>query len=178
MIIKHLHNKNAQITVIPNNTEKYIGFQIDGIRYLDSIKFLPSSLDNLMQNLHNDGLEPFKYTRHTFGDSDPNIFRKGIYPYEHMVDREVFKATCLPPKEAFYTRLRMAGITDEEYEHAQQMWTRYGCRTMEDYMSLYVKLDTVLLDDVFEQFRRLAFGQYGLDPAHCWTLADTRGKRR
>jgi len=32
MIIKHLCNKNAKITVIPNNTEKYSGFQIDGIR--------------------------------------------------------------------------------------------------------------------------------------------------
>jgi len=38
-------------------------------------------------------------------------------------------------------------------------------------MALYVKLDTVLLADVFEQFRRLAFRQYGLDLAHCWTLA-------
>jgi len=31
---------------------------------------------------------------------------------------------------------------------------------MEDYTSLYVKLDTVLLADVFQQFRRLAFQQY------------------
>jgi len=152
MIIKHLHSKNAKITVIPNNTEKYIGFQIDGIRYLDSFKFLPSSLDNLVQNLHNDGLEPFKCTRRTFGDSHPNIFRKGIYPYEHMADREVFKETCLPPKEAFYSKLQMSGITDDEYKHAQQMWTRYGCKIMQDYTELYVKLDTVLLADVFEQF--------------------------
>ena len=42
IIIKHLHSKEAKITVIPNNTEKFIGFQIDGIRYLDSFKFLPS----------------------------------------------------------------------------------------------------------------------------------------
>jgi len=171
IIIKHLHSKNAKITVIPSNTEKFIGFQIDGIRYLDSFKFLPSSLDNLVQNLHNDGMEPFKYTRRTFGDSEPNIFQKGIYPYEHMADRDVFKETSLPPKEAFYSKLKMEGITNDEYERAQQMWTRYGCQTMEDYTSLYVKLDTVLLADVFEQFRRLAFWQYGLDPAHCWTLA-------
>ena len=170
VIIKHLHSKNAKITVIPNNTEKFIGFQINGMRYLDSFKFLPSSLDNLVQNLHNDGVEPFKYTRLTFGDSDPSIFQKGIYPYEYMVDRNVFKETSLPSKEAFYSRLKMDGITDEEYERAQQMWNRYDCRTMEDYTALYVKLDTVLLADVFEQFRRLAFDQYGLDPAHFWTL--------
>jgi len=34
-----------------------------------------------------------------------------------------------------------------------------------------VKLDTVLLADVFEQFHRIAFQLYGLDPAHCWALA-------
>ena len=107
----------------------------------------------------------------TFGDSDSSIFRKGIYPYEHMTDRDVVKETCLPPKEAFYSKLKMDGITDDEYDHAQQMWNRHDCKTMEDYTSLYVKLDTVLLADVFEQFRRLAFDQYGLDPAHCWTLA-------
>ena len=64
----------------------------------------------------------------------------------------------------------MDGITDNEYDHAQQMWNRHDCKTMEDYTSLCVKLDTVLLADVFEQFRRLAFDQYGLDPAQCWTL--------
>ena len=171
MIIIHLHSKSAKITVIPSNTEKFIGFQIDGIRYLDSFKFLTASLDNLVQNLHNDGLEYFKYTMRTFGDNDPIIFQKGVYPYEHMTDRDVFKETNLPPKEAFYSKLKFEGISDKEYERAQQMWNRYACKTLEDYTSLYVKLDTVLLADVFENLRRIAFQQYGLDPAHCWTLA-------
>ena len=51
LIIKNFHNKEAKITVIPNNTEKFIGFQIDSIRYLDSFKFLPASLDGLVKNL-------------------------------------------------------------------------------------------------------------------------------
>jgi len=88
-----------------------------------------------------------------------------------MEDRDVFKETILPPKEAFYSKLKMQGVTNDEYEHAQQMWNRYGYCTIEDYTTLYVKLDTVLLADVFEQFCQLAFQQYGLDPAHCWTLA-------
>ena len=99
------------------------------------------------------------------------MIRTFIHPYEYMTDRDVFKQTSLPPKEAFYSKLKMEGITDEEYEHVQQMWNRYDCQTMEDYTSLYVKLDTILLADVFEQFCRLAFNQYGLDLAHCWTLA-------
>ena len=60
--------------VIPNNTEKFIGFQVDEIRFIDSFKFLLSSLDNLVQNLHIDGTESFKYTKQTFGDNDPHIY--------------------------------------------------------------------------------------------------------
>jgi len=61
LIIKHLYKKQSKITVISSNTEQFIGFQIDGIRYLDSYKFLSSSLDVLVKNLHNDGVEHFKY---------------------------------------------------------------------------------------------------------------------
>jgi len=57
-------------------------------------------------------------------------------------------------KLAFYSKLKMDKITDEEYmyEHAQQMWNRYVSQSMEDYTLLYVKLDTVLLADISEQF--------------------------
>jgi len=95
LIIKYLHKKKSKITVIPSNTEQFIGFQIDGIRYLDSYKFLSSSLDDLVKNLHNYGVDRFKYTRRTFGDDDPNIFEKGVYPYELYDESRHFQANLL-----------------------------------------------------------------------------------
>jgi len=87
------------------------------------------------------------------------------------MDREIFKETSLPPKESFYSKLKIeCVVTEEEYECAEQMWNRYGCQTMEDYTMLHMTLETVLFADVFEQFCQFAFQQYGLDPAHCWTL--------
>jgi len=67
----------------------FIGFQNNGIRYLDGFQFLPSSLDDLVENLHNDGVEHFKYTKRTFGDSDPKIFKsvtthQAVYNLLHM----------------------------------------------------------------------------------------------
>ena len=50
------------------------------------------------------------------------MIRKGVYPYVHMGDREKFEETSLPPKDAFYSRLNMKGISDQDYEHAQQVW--------------------------------------------------------
>ena len=32
----------------------------------------------------------------------------------------------LPPEDAFYSRLNMKGISDQDYEHAQQVWKYHG----------------------------------------------------
>jgi len=171
LIIKHLHKKQLKITVSTSNTEQLIGFQIDRTRYVDSYKFLSSSLDDLIKNLHNDGVDRFKYIRRTFGDGDPNIFEKGIYPYEYMTSRDVFKQTSLPSMSTFYSKLKMEGITEDQYKRAQEMWYTYKCENMEDFHNVYVKLDVILLADCMENFRRVGIQEYGLDPAHCWTLA-------
>ena len=169
LIIKHLHKKQSKITVIPSNTKQFIGFQVDGIRYLDSYKFLSSSLDVLVKNLHNDGVEHFKYTRRMFGDGDPNIFEKGTY--EYMTGHDIFKQTSLPSLDAFYLKLKMEGITADEYKRAQEMWSSHKCKNMQDFHNVYVKLDVVLLADCMENFRRVGIQEYAIDPAHCWTLA-------
>ena len=171
LIIKHLHKKQSKITVIPSNMEQFIGFKIDGIRYLDSYKFLSSSLDDLVKKLHNDGVDCFRYTRCTFGDSDQNFFDKGVYPYEYMTSRYIFKQTSLPSMSECYSKLKMERITADAYKRAQEMWDTYKCENMEDFHNVYVKLDVVLLADCMENFRRVGIQEYRIDPAHCWTLA-------
>ena len=98
------------------------------------------------------------------------IFRKGIFPYQYMTGPDVMKEICLPPKEAFYDALKEKDISDEKYEHAQRMWNELRCETMRDYHDFYLKLDVLLLADVFENFRLTASGSYGLDPLHYLTL--------
>ena len=50
------------------------------------------------------------------------MIRKGVYLYEYMDGWKKFKETSLPPKDAFYSRLNMKGISDQDHEHAQQVW--------------------------------------------------------
>jgi len=136
MIIKYSQDKNTKMTVISNNTDqKIIGFQTNGIRYiLDSFQFLQSSssIENLVRSLYNDDeIKPFRYTRSTFGDSDPDIFRKCVFPYEYMTDIEIFNEVSLPLKESFYSKLKTEFVTEEEYKRAIQKWNRYDCKTMQ-----------------------------------------------
>ena len=50
------------------------------------------------------------------------MIRKGVYPHEYMDGWKKFEEISLPPKEAFYSRLSMKGISNQDYEHAQQVW--------------------------------------------------------
>ena len=50
------------------------------------------------------------------------MIRKGVYPYEYVDSWKKFEETSLPPKDAFYSRLNMKGISDQDCEHAQQVW--------------------------------------------------------
>ena len=63
----------------------------------------------------------------------------------------------------------MEKVRDQDYEHAKKVWERFGMATMGQYHDAYLVMDTLLLADVFEGYRKTAFGKYGLDPAHYFT---------
>ena len=94
--------------------------------------------------------------------------RKGVYPYDYIDSFDKFNEK-LPPKEEFYSILNDEHISDEDYEHAQNVWKTLGCKTMGDYHDYYLASDVVLLSDVFENFRKTCLEYYKLDPCHYFT---------
>ena len=94
------------------------------------------------------------------------LLRKGVYPYEYMDSWEKFDETTLPPKEAFYSNLNLEDISDEDYAHAQKVWDVFQIKNRGEYHDLYVQSDTLLLADVFENFRNMCLKIYELDPVY------------
>ena len=86
-----------------------------------------------------------------------------------MTDWDKFKETKLPLKEAFYSKLNMAGVREKDYEHANRTWKEFGLKGLGEYHDLYLKTDVILLANVFEAFRKVCLKNYGLDPAHFYT---------
>ena len=77
--------------------------------------------------------------------------------------------TSLPSQNAFYSNLNLEGISENDYRHAQKVWSTFGIKTLGEYQDLYVLSDTLLLADVFENFRNMCLKIYELDPAHFFT---------
>ena len=83
-----------------------------------------------------------------------------------MDNWERFNETLLPNKEAFYSNLNMEDITDTDYTHANKVFKEFKIKHLGGYHDLYVQSDTLLLADVFENFRNMCIKVYELDPAH------------
>ena len=97
------------------------------------------------------------------------LLRKGVYPYECMDKQEKFSIDKLPDKELFCSELSKEHITNEDYEHAQKVWETFNISNLGEYHDLYVQSDTLLLADVFENFRDKCIKIYNIDPANFLT---------
>ena len=157
--------KEMNINAIPNNIEKYMAFMLGNhLTFIDSFQFMSSSLDKLVSNLPK---EAFKYTSQEFKGKKLDLMtRKGVYPYDYMSSFDKFNETKLPSKEEFYSILNNEHITDEDHQHAKNVWKTFKLKTIGDYHDLYLKSDVLLLADSFENFRRTCMQYYKLDPCH------------
>ena len=135
------------------------------IRFIDSLKFMNSSLSELASNLtkHPD-LE-----RHFKGTQLELVKRKGFFPYDYMDCFGRLSETCLPPIECWYSKLDDKDISTQDYAHAQLVWDEFQMKTMKDYHDLYLMTDVLLLAEVFEEFRNVCLKHYKLDPAWYYT---------
>ena len=98
------------------------------------------------------------------------MLRNGVYPYEYVDNWERFSETSLPSKKVFYSNLNMENIDDTDYRHANNVFKRFELENLGQYHDLYVQSDTLLLADVFENFRDICIKEYELDPAHFLSL--------
>ena len=81
-----------------------------------------------------------------------------------------FNEKVLPSKESFYSNLTLENITKTDYAHANNVFKKFNINNLGEYHDLYVRSDTLLLADIFENFRQSCLKNYELDPAHFVSL--------
>ena len=183
--IKQLSKISGDLSCIPSTEEKYISFSkkikvgeyfsrkmgklfpiVFEIRFIDSYKFLQTSLANLVSNLQP---TDFKNLNRVIKENTSLLTRKGVYPYDYVSSIDKLKETKLPSKDEFYSKLHDEEISEEDFQHAHNVWNTFNCQTLQDYHDLYLKSDVLLLADVFENFRKTCLKHYKLDPCHYFT---------
>ena len=173
LIIKKAHDisnklNNPKFDIIPNSYEKFMSFNIGNLKFIDSLQFMPSSLEKLVVNLYDekDKYHNFNHMKKYYNDNIDLLCQKGFYPYEWFDDASKFNYDGLPSKEEFYSTLSQETLSESNYKHAQNVYTTLNCKSFKDYHMTYLKTDVLLLADVFENFRKTCFSYYGLDPAN------------
>ena len=154
LFIRELGSHASDMEVIAKNKEDYISFSVKvpvdsyidkngeekdkliELRFIDSFKFMSSSLDSLTKNLVRGGKKLFGFEDYSELQYDL-LTRKGVYPYEYVNSWDRFNETQLPPIDAFYTSLNMSSISEEDYQHAQRVWEEFGIHNLGDHHDLY-----------------------------------------
>ena len=186
LFIRELGAHTSDMAVITKNKEDYISFSIKvpvekyidkngeekdkliELRFIDSFKFMSSSLDSLTKNLVSRGKKLFGFEDYSELQYDL-LTRKGVYLYEYINSWDRFNEALLPPIDAFYSNLNMSLISKDDYQHAQKVWEEFGIHNLGDYHDLYLRTDVVLLANMYEAFRDTCLKHYKLDPAHFYT---------
>ena len=124
------------------------------IRFIDSFKFISTSLERLANNLEKDQFH--NVNNICSGKKRELMLKKGVFPYDYMDCLEKLDETELPEKEKFYSKLNGNDITDKEYEHAKNVWKEFNMKTMRNYHDLYIITDVLILADVLKILEKFA----------------------
>ena len=73
------------------------------------------------------------------------------------------KRHYLKKEKYFYSQFSMEDITDADYAHAKRVSKDSEIKYLREYHDLYVQSDTLLLADVFKNFRIMSVYVYDLD---------------
>ena len=79
---------------------------------------------------------------------------------------ERFYKTSFPSKEYCSSKLNLKGISNDDHKHVIKVWKTFNIHNMKEYHNIYVQSDTLLLSDIFENFRKTCLKVYEVDPAY------------
>ena len=183
---------DGYFSCIGENTEKYISFSTTvnkesdnankksntfTLRFIDSYRFMQGGLDSHVKNLAKPGKnipinvlqERFLNTYqlcHNDIEKFELMLRKGIYPYENMDSWCKFDEPVPLDKECYFSELNDENISDSDLDHVKNVCNTFKIDNLGKYHDLYVRSDTTLLADVFENFRDKWLNINKLDPAY------------
>lgn len=180
LILELAKLKIGKINVIARTRENYllvtwkVRFEnkFIEIRFIDSYKFLSSSLSNIIESC--DDFPIFKkalkreYPQLEF---DENLLKKQFLPYSYLNSFEVLKEKNFPPRNVFYNDLKDEILSLEDWKYAKKIFQTLGCKNLEDYCIFYLFCDIYLAIDCILKFRDIIFKTFQIEAFYYVSLA-------
>ena len=162
-LLTSAYNLKLPINIIPKSKENYVSVQVGCLRFLDSYRFLSSSLQKLITSIND-----FPYMQ-SEGLTDDLFKKKLAYPYEKFDLNNLHEPLNLA-KEDYWSTLTQSYPCDDDLKRTQQLIDTYNITTAQELTELYLKMDVLQLTDVFENFVETSTLMYGINPLYSYSL--------
>ena len=162
-LLTKAYNENYNPTIIPKSLENYVSVQVGCLRFLDSYRFLSSSLDKLVKSLDNFPIMKLE------GMSDDLFKKKLAYPYEYL-NLDNFQEPLNLTEEDYWSTLTQSYPSDDDIKRTQELIEKYKIRNGQELTMLYLKMDVLQLADVFENFVESSTREYKINPLYSYSL--------
>ena len=147
--------------IIPKSMGIYVSVEVGCLRFLDSYRFLSSSLDKLVKSL--DSIPVMNEN----GFIDKLFKKKLPYPYEYF-NLDNFDKPLHLTKEDYWSTLTQSYPSDDNIKRTQELFDKNNIKNGQDLTMLYLKMDVLQLADVFENFVESSTREY--NPLYSYSL--------
>ena len=162
-LLTEAYNQNYNPTIIPKSLENYVSVQVGCLRFLDSYRFLSSSLDKLVKSLDNFPIMKLE------GMSDDLFKKKLAYPYEYL-NLDNFQEPLNLTKEDYWSTLTQSYPSDDDMKRTQELIDKNKIKNGRELTMLYLRMDVFQLADVFENFVESSTREYKINPLYSYSL--------
>ena len=155
--------KGYEPKIIPKSMENYVSVQIGCLSFLDSYRFLSSSLDKLVRSLDNFPIIKLE------GMSDDLFKKKLAYPYEYL-NLDNFQEPINLTKEEYWSTITQTYPSDDDIKRTQELIDKNKIKNGRELAMLYLKMDVLQLADVFENFVESSTREYIINTLYSYSL--------
>ena len=165
-LLTQAYKMGCEPKIIPKSMENYVSVQVGCLRFLDSYRFLNSSLDKLMSMQSGANYFPIMTLE---GMSDESFKKKLAYPYEYFTHNN-FQEPLNPSTEDFWSTLKQTTPSLEEINRTQEIIKKFNVKNGQELTELYLKMDVLQLAEVFENFVEKTTLEYNINPLYSYSL--------
>ena len=160
-----MYKDEMRMDCIGNSCENFksINFKFKNVKYgfklLDISNFIKGNLSKLSEKLSD---EHKIVTKKHFPNNFELLKEKVCFPYEWLTEENLYDKN-LPSIDKFYSSLKLQNISKKEYDKTIEIFNKLKCKSVKDYLEIYMKLDICLQADIFSVFRDAIWNKFEID---------------